>query len=120
MEKTDRWEEILRTQSELIKALHRQNTMKREQAKLAGQKPQLAPIAAAWLSPTRSRQPDKLTRNLKGGIALAPGRPGFEAAVRVAKRALAERIAARVREGHTSTGPNAPKRASKVPKIPIK
>ncbi len=41
---------------------------------------------------------------LKKDIAKAPGRPGFDAAVRVARRALAERIAANNREGRTSPG----------------
>ena len=40
----------------------------------------------------------------KDSIPAAPGQPGFDAAVRVARRTLAERIAANTRDEQPSTG----------------
>jgi hypothetical protein len=60
---------------------------------------------------------------LKDDIATVTGRPGFDAAVRVARRALAERIAAKTREGGTSPGAidiPLPIQEAKLPTIPIK
>jgi hypothetical protein len=53
----------------------------------------------------------------------APGRPGFDAAVRVARRALAERIAAKTQQEHASTGAidaPLPLQNPKLQTIPIK
>lgn len=59
----------------------------------------------------------------KDSIAMTSRQPGFDAAVRVARRALAERIAASTREGRKSTGDaNVPPPISgnRLPSIPSK